>query len=403
VLGQLNNKNSFLARNTKWLWVPVIVLFVLSGYGTWKRNNVWHSEESLWLNVTVKSPKNGRGLMNYGNVLLNEGKYAEAEIYFDRAMQMLPDYSYVYMNMGALKEKQRQFADAEKYYLFGISLGGNYPVPYKIYGRFLNMMRRYREAEVVLKKSLQLSDADLETRTYLMQSFDALGEWDNLKMLATNTLQMDPGNADATSYLVDAQKQKSKVEIEAEQAIISPSAEKYLQLSLDYYNEAKFEQCISAAQQALKLKPNYAEAYNNIGIAYIGLGQYGTAADTLKKALKIKPGYVLAKNNLVLAENHTGGSAVPVKSPTPEDYINQGLNYYNLHMYDLCIAASESALELRPNYDLAYNNLCASYVALQQWDNAIKTGQKGLQINPNNVLLKNNLAQAIRGQKGAPK
>jgi len=403
VLGQLNNKNSFLAKNTKWLWAPVIVLFVLCGYGTWKRNNVWHSEESLWMNVTVKSPNNGRGLMNYGIILMGEAKYAEAESYFNRAMQMLPDYPYIYVNMGTLKENQRQFADAEKYYLFGISLGGNYPVPYKIYGRFLNWMRRYREAGVVLKKSLQLSDADLETRMYLMQSFDALREWDNLKLLANSTLQMDPGNAEIISYLADAQKQKSKVEIEAEQAIISPSAEKYLQLSLDYYNEAKFDQCISAAQQALKLKPNYAEAYNNIGSAYIALGQYSQAADTLKKALKLKPDYPLAKNNLVLAQNHTGGSAAPVKSPTPEDYINQGLSYYNLHMYDLCIAASESALELRPNYDLAYNNLCASYVALQQWDNAIKTGQKGLQVNPNNLLLKNNLAQAIRGQKGAPK
>jgi Tfp pilus assembly protein PilF len=72
-------------------------------------------------------------------------------------------------------------------------------------------------------------------------------------------------------------------------------------------------------------------------------------------------------------------------------------------MYDLCIAASESALEERPNYDLAYNNMCAAYNRLKQWDNAIKTGQKGLQINPNNAILKNNLAEAMAGKNGLKK
>src|SRR6185312_1929999 len=86
--------------NARLLWAPVIILFALCAYGTWKRNNIWHSEESLWLNVTVKSPKNGRGLMNYGNILVDEGKYAEAETYFDRAMQLIPGYSYLYVNIG---------------------------------------------------------------------------------------------------------------------------------------------------------------------------------------------------------------------------------------------------------------------------------------------------------------
>ena len=65
----------------------------------------------------------------------------------------------------------------------------------------------------------------------------------------------------------------------------------------------------------------------------------------------------------------------------------------------MCIAACESALELKPDYDLAYNNLCSAYNGMQDWDDAIKTGEKGMQINPNNQLLKNNLAEAIAGKK----
>jgi hypothetical protein len=45
----------------------VLALLALSGYayGVHRRNEVWRSEETLWLDDVQKSPHNGRGLMNY--------------------------------------------------------------------------------------------------------------------------------------------------------------------------------------------------------------------------------------------------------------------------------------------------------------------------------------------------
>ena len=40
-------------------------------YGITVRNEVWKDSESLWYDVSLKSPTNGRGLMNYGLELLN--------------------------------------------------------------------------------------------------------------------------------------------------------------------------------------------------------------------------------------------------------------------------------------------------------------------------------------------
>ena len=40
---------------------------------------VWHTEETLWRDVTQKSPGNGRGFMNYGLALMAKGDYAGAE------------------------------------------------------------------------------------------------------------------------------------------------------------------------------------------------------------------------------------------------------------------------------------------------------------------------------------
>ena len=50
-----------------------VAVILAMAYGTWQRNIVWRTEESLWLDVTVKSPDNGRGLMNYGVIQMTNG------------------------------------------------------------------------------------------------------------------------------------------------------------------------------------------------------------------------------------------------------------------------------------------------------------------------------------------
>ncbi len=184
-----------------------------------------------------------------------------------------------------------------------------------------------------------------------------------------------------------------------------PTAENYLDLSLAYYNEGKYGLCIQAAKKAIELKPNYVEAYNNMGCAHNILAQFDKSAEAFKKALSIKPDFQLAKNNLALSEAHRFISDVVISSQiyTAADYVNQSLNYYNQGQYELCIAACVSALIIKPDYDLAYNNLCAAYVKLGQWDDAITVGEKGLKINPNSELMKNNVAQAKWNKKNSKK
>lgn len=54
----------------------IVILAVLALYalGTLQRNKVWRTEETLWQDVTEKSPENGRGLMNYGLALMSQGR-----------------------------------------------------------------------------------------------------------------------------------------------------------------------------------------------------------------------------------------------------------------------------------------------------------------------------------------
>ena len=55
---------------------------------------------------------------------------------------------------------------------------------------------------------------------------------------------------------------------------------------------------IDSYQQALKIRPDYAEAYNNMGQALNEKGKLDSAIDSLKQAIKIKPDFAEAFYNL---------------------------------------------------------------------------------------------------------
>ena len=145
------------------LKVTVIIvasaILSLYAYGTHQRNKVWHTDESLWYDVTIKSPQNGRGLMNYGLTQLLKGRYTRAEHYYKKALELTPDYSYLHINMGILKEAMNQPSEAERYFKNALRYGPNNPQSYFYYALWLSNQDRIQEAIPLLKKTLQISPA----------------------------------------------------------------------------------------------------------------------------------------------------------------------------------------------------------------------------------------------------
>ncbi|GAB3915505.1 hypothetical protein GCM10028826_30690 [Mucilaginibacter boryungensis] len=378
-----------------------VLCFALASYAyaTYQRNKVWHTDEGLWYDVTIKSPDNGRGMMNYALTKMAQGDYATAAIYYNKALKLLPYYPSLYINIAILKAATGHDAEAEENFKKSLYYGGTSPDPYLYYGRYLNQKGRYTDAAANLQKAIAIAPANLYARIILMDVYQNLGNWNDLKSLATTTLQMSPDNIEAKNYLNAAIERKNKLDLTADLVKQAPSAEKYLDLSLQYYNAGQFEKCIEACKEAIKLKRDFPEAYNNMGSAYNMLGQYTQAINALNHALALKPNFQLAANNLAQAKARITDTPVQpenkqAQTKTAQDYINSSLAYFNSGNYQKCIEESYKALAIKPDYDLAYNNICAAYNKLGQWDKAIAAGKKGLALNPNNQLMKNNLQEA---------
>ena len=301
----------YLVLENVWKRIPVnaivlgsLLLFSAYAYGTYERNKVWLTEETLWKDVTEKSPLNGRGLMNYGLALMARGDYAGAEQYFKRGLELWPYYSYLYINMAIAKESTGKIDEAGYYYQKGLEYGKSYPNNYYYYGKYLYRKGSKEEAIGYLQQCLKMSSAQVDARYLLMDALYETKRLEELKSICTETLKILPSDKKATDYLAMAETGKSRAEVLETSLQEKPTAEGYLNLSLSYYQAEKYDLCITAAEKALALKPDYAEAWNNICSAHNALGNFKAGAAACEQALKLRPDYALAKNNLLWAKHN---------------------------------------------------------------------------------------------------
>jgi tetratricopeptide (TPR) repeat protein len=283
------------------LVVSAVILFY--GIGTHQRNKLWATDEAIWKDATIKSPKNGRAWMSYGLTLMNRGDYENAEKQFLEAMKFVPYYSYLYVNLGVLKQKTGFPAEADNYFKKAVEYGADHPTVFYFYGAFLKEQNRVPEAIDNLTKGLALAPNHVGTQRLLMTIYQEQGDFAKLETLAQQILKQTPDNTEAKFYLDAAKNKKTPLQSAVDAAYNNKTPEGFLELSLKYYQLGNYEKCIESANEALKLKPDFAEAYNNIGTAYNGLKQWDKAIEACEKAVQLKPDFQLAKNNLAWAKD----------------------------------------------------------------------------------------------------
>ena len=264
------------------------VVLLAFAAGTWDRNEVWHTEESLWYDVTLKSPYNGRGLMNYGLTQMQQGKNARALEYFTKALVFNPNYSTLEINLGVVNGALLNDAEAEKHFERAAALTPTEATAHYYYAVWLRGKGRLEDAIRQLNIAIADNPTYIDAPHLLMSIYAQQVNGNLLRQTAAETLARFPEDAEAQTWLATA-------------GALRPTAETYLNQSLAFYQQRKFEESIGAARQALQLKPDSWEAWNNIAASYNSLGKWDDGIKAGQQAVKLKPDSQLAKNNLAWA------------------------------------------------------------------------------------------------------
>ena len=117
------------------------------------------------------------------------------------------------------------------------------------------------------------------------------------------------------------------------------SAEYWVFVGTGYGLTSKHREAVEAYKQAIRIKPDYAEAHYNLGFSYDELGLCREAVEAYKQAIRIKPDYAEAHYNL-------------------------GVSYGKLGLYREAVEAFKQAIRIKPDFAEAHFGLGLTYLIL---------------------------------------
>ena len=201
---------------------------------------------------------------------------------------------------------------------------------------------------------------------------------------------------------------KSKeAEILTRQAIkIRPDlADAYLNLGNILLSLDKLKEAETSTLKAIKLNPKLAIAHNNLGQICLGLDKLKEAEISTRTAIQLDPNLAIAHNNLgkilIQIENFKEAEisirrAIELKNDYSDAFSNLGVILNQLNKSKEAEVSLLNAIKLNPKLAIAYDNLGNTLRDLGRLEEAEKSIHKAIQLDPKLASAYNNLGNILR-------
>lgn len=205
-------------------------------------------------------------------------------------------------------------------------------VKHFIRGEMYYKDKKYKEAVEAFESVIRIQDDHPMSHYYLYMIHKIIGnsEKASYHFKISTASPGIIGKTDLDKQIEAYKKKQNKPETKSNDAGI------LFKQGCEYYDEEKFEDAIRFFKEAIRIKPDYAEAYFNLGLTYRREGYQDEAITAFKAAIKIKPDYEIAYFLLggVYAEKGNGEeaknalkNAIRLKEDDKFAHFNLGLEY----------------------------------------------------------------------------
>ncbi|NJL43417.1 MAG: tetratricopeptide repeat protein, partial [Pseudanabaena sp. SU_2_4] len=105
-------------------------------------------EQSLWKRAEsfLLAQSSAENFLNRGDSLYEQGRYQEALVYYDRAIQLKPDYAHAWNKRGNTLNELKRYQEALASFDRALQLVPNYFEAWYNRGNALDELKRFQEA-----------------------------------------------------------------------------------------------------------------------------------------------------------------------------------------------------------------------------------------------------------------
>lgn len=334
------------------LLVILVIIFLIFLSSILKKN-VNPAEQ-----VNAKEP-NSAELIGQAYGFYNSANYADAIRLYEKVIQAEPQnyaaniyLGYSYINLGiydnALEIFQKtltfKYFDYRSFYGLGLA--------------YYNM-EDYNSAYTYLKEAYKLNPSDKAAVSYLINTYNALGLYDEAINLSSENIKKNPNN---NHY--------------------------YRKIAIAYFLKKDFEKALENAKKSVELDNSYASNHLVFGAIYMGIGNNQNALSEFKQALSSAQsnaayeGLAVTYSLLADSENsdiNSKSAELQYKHSFTTSMI--GFALLNLKQFDKAVKEFNSSIISNPNYYLPYKGISEAYIALGQKDKAIENLEKAWKLN----------------------
>ncbi|SEB03465.1 tetratricopeptide repeat protein [Paraburkholderia sartisoli] len=273
---------------------------------------------------------------NFGNMLREKGRLAEAIDGYRHAVALSPGYAEAWNNLGNAQREAKQPDAAMRSCAQAIALYPGYAEAYNNLGNALHDMGDLDAAVASYNRAI-------EFRSDYAEAHNNLG----------NVLRvLDKADAAIASF-------RTAIALKPELR----TAHQSLGLMLRMRGETT--EAIASLRRALD--PTDANAHNSIGTALCDINDLDAALKHFDTAIALKPDFA-------------------------EAHCNRGGVMRRLNRFEESVESCVRAIELAPTFAEAYNVLGIAYLGLKNFDAAILSHQYAIELDPDNAAAHNNLA-----------
>ena len=335
-----------------------------------------------------------------GVAYFNIGNMDSALVYYNKAISADPQFIYSYYNRSSWYYHNDRFDEAIEDINIHLKNHSDDVEGLLFKADLLDTIGKYQEALKCYDEALKIDPEngnifDSRANFYFFHS-----EWDKAMLNIDSALVLEPKNAE---FLLDKgdiyffmddfhMKEAQEYYLQALKNAKNPDEYMYYQIAETYYEIDKPKKAIPYYEKAIEIEPDDPDCYSDLAFSYYEIGKTKEGLESIEKAIEIWPNdafYYYIKAILYEDENDyinaikQYSKAISFEPDDADYYFERGEAYYYLDFYTEAESDLLTSIELGLKDEDAYFYLGYIHSVNKECDKAIMYYTKAIEIDPN--------------------